>query len=94
MKKRQTKKQITLEEVGESVAYIVKHMATKDDLENLATKDELNELGRRITSLEKGQTQILEKLEPLSRAHDKDSETIIDHSKRILNIEKHVNIRR
>ena len=34
-------KKMTLDELGQMVEHVVKHMATKDDLKNLATKDQL-----------------------------------------------------
>ena len=34
-------KETTLNEIGETLAHVVKHMATKDDLKELATKEQL-----------------------------------------------------
>ena len=34
-------KETTLKEVGEMLAYVVEHMATKDDLKGFATKEDL-----------------------------------------------------
>lgn len=90
-------KKTTLQEIGEMVTHLIKHMATKDDirdfakkddLRNLATREDVKALSDRVRSIEKGQDKILEELQPLSKAHDKDSEAIIDHGKRISRIEK------
>ena len=98
MKKRAPKK-ADLDDLLETVIFIKDNMtmknegATKDDIANMATKDDIAELRGRIVSLEKGQEKILDTLEPLSRAHDKDSVTILEHGKRIMRIEKHVGIK-
>ncbi|MFZ2887267.1 MAG: hypothetical protein WA021_05605 [Minisyncoccia bacterium] len=78
-------KKITLEDIGKSMRHIVEHMATKDDI---------SELNRRVGALESGQKEILDVLEPLSRAHDKDSVMIMSHERRLARIEKRVGIGR
>ena len=98
MKKRAQKKS-DLDDLLETVIYIKDNMmtksegVTKDDIANMATKDDIAELRGRTISLEAGQTKILDTLEPLSRAHDKDSVTIVDHGKRIVRIERHVGVK-
>ena len=37
-------KRTTLKEVGETLAFIVERMTTKDDLKNFATKDDVREI--------------------------------------------------
>lgn len=96
---------ITLKDLGESMAFVVERMATKDDIKNMATKDDIaavrqematkedvRQLRERVENLEKGQEEILKELKPLSRAHDQDSETIIDHGKRIVRLEKELSL--
>ena len=105
MKKRAQKKS-DFDDLIETVIYIKDNMmtksegATKDDIANMATKedivavrDDVAELRGRLISLEKGQEKILDTLEPLSRAHEKDSVTILEHGRRITRIEKHVSIK-
>src|SRR6266849_939935 len=41
-------KRTTLKEVGETLAFIVERMTTKDDLKNFATKDDVREIVRAI----------------------------------------------
>ena len=41
-------KKTTLKEVGETLAFIVERMTTKDDLKNFATKDDVREIVRAI----------------------------------------------
>jgi len=85
-----------LAELLEIVNFIKDHMVT-----NMMTKDEgmtkadgeairrdVADLSHRVTRLEEGQDKILEVLEPLSKAHDRDSEVIIDHGKRITRLEQ------
>jgi len=83
----------TKEELAKGLFSIRSQMATKDDIANMATKDDIAELRERIVSLEKGQEKIFDTLEPLSRAHDKDSLTLIDHGKRITRIERHISVK-
>jgi methyltransferase-like protein len=53
--KNMTKK-TTLKELGEMLAHVVKHMATKDDLADLrkemATKEDINRLDTKLTKFE------------------------------------------
>ena len=82
MKKNEAK------EILEVVNFIKDYVAEMAG--NMFTKEEGGDLSRRITSLEKGQEEILKELKPLSRAHDKDAVTILSHEKRITRIEKQV----
>jgi hypothetical protein len=45
-------KKMTLNELGEMVQHVVKHMATKEDLENLATKDDVAAIHTQVNSIE------------------------------------------
>ena len=45
-------KKTTLNELGEMLAHVVKHMATKEDLEKLATKEQLIALHTQVNSIE------------------------------------------
>jgi hypothetical protein len=49
-------KKTTLKEIGEILAHVVKHMATKDDLADLrkemATKDDITRLDTKLTKFE------------------------------------------
>jgi hypothetical protein len=49
-------KKTTLKEIGEILAYVVKHMATKDDLadfrKEMATKDDIQRLDTKLTKFE------------------------------------------
>ena len=45
-------KKTTLKEIGDMLAHVVKHMATKDDLEKLATKEQLFALQTQVNSIE------------------------------------------
>ena len=45
-------KETTLNEIGEMLAHVVKHMATKDDLQELATKEQLVALHTQVNSIE------------------------------------------
>lgn len=45
-------KKTTLQEIGDMLAHVVKHMATKEDLEKLATKDQLIALHVQVASIE------------------------------------------
>ena len=45
-------KKTTLNELGDMLAHVVKHMATKEDLEKLATKEQLIALQTQVNSIE------------------------------------------
>jgi hypothetical protein len=45
-------KKTTLKEIGDMLAHVVKHMATKEDLEKLATKDQIITLHTQVNSIE------------------------------------------
>ena len=78
------KKKVTLESISTQITVLAKEMM--EIKESMATKSD-------ITNLERGQQEIRDELEPLSRAHDKDAETIIDHERRIARVEKKVSAR-
>jgi|GEM_PF-2555974 len=100
MKKRVARKS-DLEGILETVIFIKDNMMTKSEgatkEEIAALKEDVSRMERdtstRLRSLEKGQEEILETLEPLSRAHDKDSITILNHGKRISRIERHIGVK-
>lgn len=81
------------------VAYIEQNMTTKDDLKRFATKEDLNrfatkedlmETNNRIKSLERGQREILDILEPLSRAFDKDTQKLMEHGRDITGLKRQI----
>jgi hypothetical protein len=45
-------KKTTLKEIGDMLAHVVKHMATREDLEKLATKDQIIALHTQVSSIE------------------------------------------
>ena len=83
-------KKTTLESISSQIEKIAKKMEKGffDLSEGIA------ELRGRTASLEEMQEEILEKIEPLSRAHDKDSERLIEDGRRLSHIEKHVGMGR
>ena len=66
------KKKVTLESISSQITVLAKDMLEMK--ESMATKTD-------IAHLEKGQQEIRDDLEPLSKASDKDSETIIVNQK-------------
>lgn len=89
-------KKITLESLSNQIAKASDQMAKGFAVvaeEIVEVREDIADLSRRVGSLEKGQEEILKELKPLSRAHDKDSETILDHGKRIIRIEKHIGVK-
>ena len=101
-------KETTLNELGETLSFVVRNMVTKDDVENLTTKDDLASLrtelksdmaalGEQVASIERDLKQIRRDLYELA---DK-VENIggyrkeIDHAlERIAAIERHLGIGR
>ncbi len=61
-----------------------------DDMKGtmVTTGKDIKELRERVTSLEKGQEEILDTLLPLSKAYDKDSVVLMNHETRIARLEK------
>src|SRR5205807_1813025 len=47
-------KDTSLNELGDMLAHVVEHMATKDDLKSLATKDELKGLATKLDAFAAG----------------------------------------
>ena len=45
-------KKTTLEELGEMLAHVVKHMATKDDIKDMATKEDIVKVRHEIATKE------------------------------------------
>jgi hypothetical protein len=45
-------KETTLNEIGEMLTHVVKHMATKEDLQELATKEQLVALYTQVNSID------------------------------------------
>lgn len=93
MKKGAAKKS-SWEDILEIVIFIKDNMmmrsegATKEDVVHFES-----DTNDRLRNLEKGQEKILETLEPLSRAHDKDAVTLVEHGKRITRIERHIGVK-
>lgn len=90
-------KKITLETIAGQIEIVGKRLEKvekKVDDGFFTLTEAVAELHGRTASLEDTQEEILEKLEPLSRALDKDSEVLINHGRRITRIEKHVGIGR
>ena len=101
-------KETTLNELGETLAYVVQNMATKDDVRDMATKEDISALrtelksdiaalGDQVASIERDLKQIRRDLYELA---DK-VENIggyrkeIDHAlERIAAIERHLGINR
>jgi chromosome segregation ATPase len=92
MKKKTTLESISsqISALGKEVAGIKATMATKEDIADL--REDIAELRGRTGALESGQEEILEKLNPLSRAYDKDAVTIVDHGRRIARLERQVGV--
>jgi predicted component of type VI protein secretion system len=95
------KKPTTLEEVGETLAYIVQNMpmkdevATKDDIAELATGADLANVARSVTRIERELGDVRRELEELSRKVDNVTgfRKEIDHAlERIAAIEKHLGL--
>jgi hypothetical protein len=78
-------KKMTLNELGAMVEHVVKHMATKEDLENLATKEDVAELKATLDEHTRDLTQI-----------KSDVATNLDHrlklEVRVTKIEKHLGL--
>ena len=77
----------------ESLSMLVEKIGEKADENFFSLMGAVAELRGRTINLEDTQEEILEKLEPLSRAYDKDAETVIDHEKRIVRLEKNASVR-
>jgi len=101
-------KETTLKEIGEMLAYVVEHMATKDSLANMATKDDLaavkvelkNDfaaLGMQVASIERELKTIRHDLDDLRSKFENviGYHKEIDHAlERITAIERHLGIKR
>ncbi|RJQ33221.1 hypothetical protein C4568_04945 [Candidatus Parcubacteria bacterium] len=92
-------KETTLNELGETLAYVVEHMATKDDIANMATKDDIAVI-RAEMATKADIAGIMEELadiklrlktiEPLVEDHAGHSKEIDHALERISAIEKHL----
>jgi septal ring factor EnvC (AmiA/AmiB activator) len=96
---RMAPKKTTLKEIGEILAHVVKHIATKDDIADLrremATKDDIANLGGQLTNVERELKSIRRDLEDLREKVENVSgfQKEIDHAlERIAAIEKHLGI--
>jgi hypothetical protein len=92
-----TANKTTLNELGEMLAHVVKHMATKDDLKFLATKDDLISLAGQVASIERDLKVIRRDLNEVTEEVQNISgyRREIDHAlERIGAIEKHLGVER
>ncbi|MBI4088106.1 hypothetical protein HY418_01855 [Candidatus Kaiserbacteria bacterium] len=80
MIRKRDKKVVTNEKILKIVLDTNERMAAKDDLEHVR-----NELDRKIET-------VLEELEPIRKAVDKDAEMIVKHGKRITVLEQRVGV--
>ena len=79
-------KETTLKELGEMLAHVVKHMATKEDIANLARQ--LTSVERELKSIRRDLDDLREKVENVTGFQKE-----IDHAlERIAAIEKHLGI--
>jgi peptidoglycan hydrolase CwlO-like protein len=79
-------KKTTLKELGDMLAYVVKHMATKDDIANLG--EQLTSVERELKSIRRDLDDLREKVENVSGFQKE-----IDHAlERIAAIEKHLGL--
>jgi septation ring formation regulator EzrA len=92
-------KKTTLNELGEMLARVVEHMATKEDIVDLrkmmATKDDIANLGGQLTSVERELKSIRRDLDDLREKVENVSgfQKEIDHAlERIAAIEKHLGL--
>ena len=90
-------KETTLNELGEMLALVVEHMATKEDLKSLATKADLAALAEQVAGIERDLKSLRRDLNDLAEKVDNISgyRKEIDHAfERIAAIEKHLGIAR
>jgi septation ring formation regulator EzrA len=81
-----TAKETTLKELGEMLAHVVKHMATREDIANLA--GQLTSVERELKSIRRDLDDLREKVENVTGFQKE-----IDHAlERIAAIEKHLGI--
>ena len=79
-------KKTTLKELGDMLAHVVKHMATKDDIANLG--EQLTSVERELKSIRRDLDDLREKVENVSGFQNE-----IDHAlERIAAIEKHLGL--
>lgn len=64
-----------------------------DELKS-ATKEDIYEAIQRIRSVEKSQGEILDIIQPLARARDKDSVAVVDLERRVTRIESRLSTKR
>ncbi len=82
MVKKSAKRSVTNEKIMEVLLDMDERMATKDDLRGYATKNDL----------ERVKDEILDVIKPVMKAVDGDAETIINHGKRIVVLERRAGI--
>lgn len=84
-------------EISEVLAHVVSNMATKDDVAQLreemsamatvmATKEDVR------TMVDRAKEEIMDVVRPVEKAVDGDAVTIVGHEKRIVRIEKHLEL--
>ena len=66
----------------------------EERMSDFATKDHVEEVVERIVEKKVGDAkeEILSELRPIARAVDKDAVTVVDHGRRIIRVEKHLNL--
>jgi len=90
-----TAKVTTLNELGETLTFVVQHMVTKDDIKEMATKADIAALGEQIASIERDLKQIRRDLYELAEKVENVTgyRKEIDHAlERIAAIERHLGI--
>lgn len=80
MVKKSVKRGVTNEKIMEVLLDMDERMATKDELERVKN------------NLERVKAEILEVIEPIGKAVDKDAVSIVNHEKRISVLERRVGV--
>ncbi len=70
----------------------LKRFATKEDLKDFVTKDDLAVVREDLSVLKDDVKEIKKDMKSLSRAFDKDAETVLRHERRITIIERNIGI--
>jgi hypothetical protein len=84
-------KKITLKEIGEMLAHVVKHMATKDDIVRIDTR--IDKLDAKIDSVESNLAAQIHRLDTkLSKFEDHEIDKRLQLEVRVSAIEKHLGL--
>jgi hypothetical protein len=88
---RKAPKKITLNEIGEMLAHVVKHMATKDDIARLDTR--VDKLDAQIDSVESKLAAKIDRLDTkLTKFEEHEIDKRLQLEVRVSHIEKHLGI--